>query len=536
MIGVWIRPVKTTDGQRPGESLTAAHQDRLIDKLMPTAPILPPDQRITLTQRRTTRLPQSLFDGADAVLLICNPGSAEKALASLPFGDLWKDLHAAARRRGPVGILSSRVPSRSRALVAIGMLKDKASAFELLTQAGRLWKEIAGGAPRRIAIATIGLEPEQAAAPLEALVAATLAGIAPLPAFKSKRTPPPPPVTITVFHAGKALDLDTTLACHHGNHLARWLTTLPPDVLDCVNYRKALRTLAGARRWRFQFLDETRLKRLGAGAFLAVARANPHRGAGIARLSYRPDGRIRGKLALVGKGICFDTGGINLKPHKSMYSMHEDMQGSAVAVGTLLALTELEVPYDVDCWVALTENQIGPNAYRPQEIVTAVNGTTIQVVHSDAEGRMVLADTLALAARDKPDAIVDFATLTGACVMALTERYSGVFTNRPELRLLLELAGRDSGERVWNFPMDEDFDSDLDSSVADVLQCSMDGKGDHILAARFLSRFVPADIPWVHVDLAASNHRGGLAHIPSEFTGFGVRFATHLLLQKNLIA
>lgn len=502
---------------------------------MPTPQILPAKHQIGLTQRRRAALSASTFDSADAVLLICNPETAEKSLGDLPFGDLWTDLYAAARRRGPVTSLSARVPSRSRALVAIGMHKDRASAFDLLTQAGRLWKEIAGAAPRRIVIATVGLNETHATAPLEALVAAVLAGLAPMPVFKSKRSPAPPPASITVLHAGKPLDLDTTTACHAGNHLARWLTTLPPDVLNCVSYRKALQSLASERGWRFQFIDERRLKRLGAGAFLAVSRSNARKGAGIVRLSYKPKGKVRGRLALVGKGICFDTGGINLKPHKSMYQMHEDMQGSAVAVGTLLALSELEAPYAIDCWVALTENEIGPNAYRPQEIVTAVNGTTIQVVHSDAEGRMVLADTLALAAREKPDAIIDFATLTGACIMALTERYSGVFTNRPELRLLLELAGRDSGERVWNFPMDDDYDSDLESSVADVLQCSMDGKGDHILAARFLNRFVPPTVPWIHVDMSASNHRGGLGHVPSDFTGFGVRFATHLLLKKNLL-
>jgi leucyl aminopeptidase len=161
---------------------------------------------------------------------------------------------------------------------------------------------------------------------------------------------------------------------------------------------------------------------------------------------------------------------------------------------------------------------------------------TIQIVHSDAEGRMILADALALAAREGSDLILDFATLTGACVVALGDRYGGVFTNRDELRPILELAGRESGERVWPFPMDEDYDGELESAVADVLQCTPDSKADHILAARFLRRFVPDDIPWVHVDLAASNRSGGLAHIPTDHTGFGVRFATHLLLEHDVLA
>jgi leucyl aminopeptidase len=241
------------------------------------------------------------------------------------------------------------------------------------------------------------------------------------------------------------------------------------------------------------------------------------------------------QLALVGKGILFDTGGTNLKPHRSMLDMHTDMAGSAVALGTLLALAELKAPIAADAWLAITENRIGPTAYRPQEVVQASNGVTIQVIHTDAEGRMALADTLALAGRTQPRFIVDFATLTGACVYALTERMSGVFTNKPELVPALVRAGVDSGERVWNFPLDEDFDSDLESKVADVLQCAVEGRGDHILAARFLSRFVPNNIPWAHIDLSSATRAGGLAHVNTDITGFGVRYMLDLLLDQKIL-
>lgn len=147
---------------------------------------------------------------------------------------------------------------------------------------------------------------------------------------------------------------------------------------------------------------------------------------------------------------------------------------------------------------------------------------------------MVLADTLALASRGKPAAIIDFATLTGACVSALTDRYSGAFTNRPDWQQAVSRAGSASGERVWCMPMDEDFDHELESKVADVVQCPVDGKGDHIYAARFLGRFVAKGIPWLHVDLAAATRTGGLAHVPGDITGFGVRFAIALLLDQKL--
>jgi leucyl aminopeptidase len=131
--------------------------------------------------------------------------------------------------------------------------------------------------------------------------------------------------------------------------------------------------------------------------------------------------------------------------------------------------------------------------------------------------------------------MIDFATLTGACVYSLTERMSGVFTNRPELAARLVEAGRASGERVWNFPFDSDYDAELESKVADVLQCTVDGKGDHILAARFLGRFVPDELPWVHVDLSSSSRSGGLAHINTDITGFGVRYALELILRQGIL-
>lgn len=497
--------------------------------------LLPAERDIRISQRHAP-LSDSAVQKHDACIVFCDRDHAEARLGKLPFGAIWQRLYREAKARGPVSILSARLTADAVPMV-VALAKASSTAYERLSLAARAWKALSPAPGSKVLVSTQGLEAPHSAAVLEALTAAALAATAPMPVLKSKAPKAPEPPQLTLSGDGPNIDADLTVAIDRGNHLARWLTTLPPNVLHTSSYRKALRDLAKREGWAFSFLDERALKRLSAGAFLAVTRANEHREAGIVRLRYRPGGAgARKKLALVGKGICFDTGGINLKSHKSMYQMHEDMQGSAVAVGTLLALTRLEVPYDIDCWLAITENQIGPNAFRPQEVVRAANGVTIQVAHSDAEGRMVLADTLAIASRDKPDLIVDFATLTGSCVTALTERYAGAFTNRPQWHTTIEKAGRDSGERVWPFPMDEDYDSDLDSSIADILQCSPDSKGDHILAARFLNRFVPEEIPWIHLDLATSNRSGGLAHIPTDFTGFGVRYMAQLLLEQDLLA
>jgi leucyl aminopeptidase len=212
-----------------------------------------------------------------------------------------------------------------------------------------------------------------------------------------------------------------------------------------------------------------------------------------------------------------------------MLGMHEDMNGSAVALGILLAASKMELPVKIDCWLAIAQNHISPTAYKQNDIVTALNGMSIEIVHTDAEGRMVLADTLTLASRKKPDYIIDFATLTGSMITALGDRISGVISNRPELACKAINAGNKSGERIVAFPYEEDFDSDLDSDVADIKQCTLEGGGDHIHAARFLGKFIENDVAWLHTDLSSANRKGGLGAIETDTNGFGVGFGIEML-------
>ena len=494
--------------------------------------VIPPELGIDVSAKPLA-LSEATLARADAVIVLLErKPTQDKAVARLPHAALWRRLLVAHLRSGQdAPVLASRLPNRNHTLVAVGFVKAGASGFERLELAGKLAREVVKPGVARIQLHAGEFKaPAERSAALEAALSAVLAHAAPMPEQKSRPTPPCQVSRIEIAHRASP-EFERSIAIAAGNHLARWFAALPPNVLDSLAYREALQKLARREGWSYRFYGIEQLEQLEAGAFLAVARANPHRGAGIVRLSYKPKSPRKGPsgIALVGKGICFDTGGINLKAHRSMYMMHGDMQGSSVAVGTLLALSRLETGQAVDCWLAITENQIGPTAYRPQEVVRALNGVTIQVVHSDAEGRMVLADTLALACREKPRLVIDFATLTGACVNAITERYAGAFTNRAGLHDWLQSTGRQSGERVWCFPMDEDFDTDLESPVADIMQCALESKGDHILAARFLDRFVDPGVPWVHVDLAPSERKGGLAHVPTEFTGFGVRYAVHLL-------
>jgi leucyl aminopeptidase len=304
--------------------------------------------------------------------------------------------------------------------------------------------------------------------------------------------------------------------------------------LTPAHYRERVRELARARDWKIEEYDFKRLKRMGAGAFCAVAQGSGDKDAAIVHLSFRPKGAKR-RVALVGKGICFDTGGHNLKPAKHMAGMHEDMNGSAVALALLLAVEELRLPVAVDAWLAIAQNHLSPEAYKQNDVVTALDGTSIEIVHTDAEGRLVLADTLTLAARTKPDLLIDFATLTGSMTTALGNRYAGVFSSSDALAALAVGAGRQSGERVCVFPMDEDYESGLDSKVADIKQCTLEGAADHILAARFLKRFT-LDRPWLHIDLSSANCSGGLGAVASDITGFGVAWGAGLLAQWLEIA
>jgi leucyl aminopeptidase len=360
------------------------------------------------------------------------------------------------------------------------------------------------------------------------LLSATLACAFDMPSFRTSRKREANLHQVIVV--GGALDLQAIQIAARANSLARWLTAMPPNKLDAGGYQRLLRELARRHGLKFRWLSEAALKRMGAGAFVAVAQGNSRRNAGIAHLRYRPPRHRAGvDLALVGKGVLFDTGGTNLKAHRGMLDMHTDMNGSAVALASLCALAEQRSPLAVDAWLAITENRTGPEAFVPQDVVSAVNGVSIQVIHTDAEGRMVLADTLALAGRTRPALIVDYATLTGACVVALGERMSGIFVQPPALAAKALAAGEASGERVWNFPLEADYDTELESRIADVMQCTPDSKADHILAARFLSRFVPEATAWIHMDLSAAVRSGGLAHVNTDITGFGVRYTLELL-------
>jgi len=493
-----------------------------------------PDSREIRCTQRLGKVDSKGLEAIDQLLLILPARTPASLWGMLPQG---KKLQALLKKRpaGDVPALQTRLANKRQTLVVAAKVAADSETFGRLTLARKLVAAATTEKAGCLGILVAGFDDDEQVELCKAAVAAALAAGFVLPEFK-KEASPASVRSIRLLGLRQEIDLSRTIAEANGNNLARWLTALPPNKLDAASYAAGLKDLARSNGWQHKCYKTADLRKLGAGAFLAVAQGNDNDSASIVRLRYRPDKATAAPiLSLVGKGIIFDTGGTNLKPFLSMLDMHGDMQGSAVAVGTLLAISELQLPIAVDCWLAITENRTGPSAYKSQDVVTAANGMTIQTIHTDAEGRMVLADTLTLASRDKPKLIIDYATLTGAVLAAITTRYSGVFTNRAEWHPRLKRTGQQCGERVWPFPIGKEFLSDLKSDVADIQQCSAKALGDHILAGSFLAEFIEHDTPWVHVDLAASNHAGGLAHVPTEITGFGVRYTLSLLLDEHIL-
>ncbi|MEN3353954.1 MAG: leucyl aminopeptidase [Betaproteobacteria bacterium] len=477
------------------------------------------EQNPALLMRADTRRPQHL-------LVVLPRLEGIEKLARVPF---ISALQAALKRRKKKldDLCKSPITTEAGqgALVSWAMDDQDKSVFERQTLLRKSLQPLLAENPSEIRIALFGSAAERQAAAGIAVYAAWVNG-ARLPQRK-KKTESEPLKTIRLHGHRDASAFAALRAQAEGNYLCRELTVLPPNELTPGSYRERVRELANAEHWTIEEYDMKRLREMGAGAFVAVAQGSDVDDAAIVRLSYRPRGAKK-KIALVGKGICFDTGGHNLKPAKYMAGMHEDMNGSAVALGILFAASRARLPIAVECWLAIAQNHISPRAYKQNDIVTALNGTTIEIVHTDAEGRMVLSDTLTLAARAKPDLMIDFATLTGSMHVALGDRYSGFFATSDDLIRRALDAARVSGERICVFPMDEDYDDALDSPVADVKQCTLEGGADHILAARLLKRFTD-DRPWIHMDLSGSSTKGGLGAVATDVTGFGVAWGFKLL-------
>jgi len=265
------------------------------------------------------------------------------------------------------------------------------------------------------------------------------------------------------------------------------------------------------------------------GLFSAVARGSIY-GPYLLMLSYTGNPKSKERTALVGKGITFDSGGYNLKPTGHMETMRCDMAGAAAVLYTMKSIAQLGIRKNVTAYLPVCENMISSRAYKPGDVFKAFDGTTVEILSTDAEGRLVMADTIAYAVhRHKPSRIIEASTLTGACVTTFGELYAALLTNNEDLRTLLENASAKTGERIWSLPLDKDYSIGLDSDIADIRNINPERTGGTIAGGLFLERFAK-ETPFAHLDIAGtawlSKERGVN---PKNATGFGVRLLTEAI-------
>ena len=318
-------------------------------------------------------------------------------------------------------------------------------------------------------------------------------------------------------------------ALEEGTNFARDLVSEPPNVLNPKEYVSRLLKLKRLGI-KVTVYNEIQLEKLGMHSLLGVGRGSINESFLVTLEWYGNKKDKKAPLSFVGKGVCFDTGGISLKPAKFMDEMKYDMAGSAVVAGLIQSLATRKAKVNAVGVVGLVENMPGGNAQRPGDIVKAYNGKTIEVLNTDAEGRLVLADALSFTEKKfKPKFIIDLATLTGAIIVALGEEYAGLFSNNDELSDKIFKSGEKVNEKVWRLPLHKNYDKLMDSQIADIQNINYSGGAGSITAAQFLQRFVEKT-PWAHLDIAGMAFSKKAENLnPGGATGFGVRLLNQLI-------
>ena len=330
-------------------------------------------------------------------------------------------------------------------------------------------------------------------------------------------------VNIVSEHKLTAAELSKIQIISDAVNQTRDLVNTPPNLMFPAAMVKAVQSGIKGLGLSLEVWDEKALAKNGFGGILAVGlgSSRPPR---LVKIEYRPKG-AKQHLALVGKGITFDTGGLSLKPSESMVGMKYDMTGAATSFQAVVAIAKLGLPVRVSAWLCLAENMPSGTAQRPDDVIKIRNGKTVEVLNTDAEGRLVLADGLSAAAETKPDLIVDVATLTGAATIALGNRYAGLMGDDEAISLIKE-AAKSSGELVWPMPLPVELRALLNSDVADIANVKIGNRaGGMLIGGHFLRDFVPSTINWAHLDVAgpADNSSAAYGYTPKGGTGVMVR-------------
>ncbi len=318
-----------------------------------------------------------------------------------------------------------------------------------------------------------------------------------------------------------------------GVNYVRDLCNTPSNVVTPGRLAEEAKQIAEEYHLRVEVLDRPDIERLGMGGLLGVARGTVEPPKFII-LEYEGAGKKGRPIALIGKSVTFDSGGISLKPSDNMEQMKYDMTGGATVLGTIKVAAQLRLPVNIVGFLPATDNMPSGTAMHPGDVLTILNGKTVEVINTDAEGRLCLADALSYAARYKPTVMIDLATLTGACVVALGHHAMALMGNDQKLLSLLKRGGEETGERVWELPLWDEYMNQIKSDIAD-LKNTGGRPGGTITAGLFLKQFV-GDIPWVHLDIAGTSWNGDTPrpYIPKGSTGVGLRLLLWYLRHQAL--
>ncbi len=407
-------------------------------------------------------------------------------------------------------------------LVVVGLGPIDVTAEQVRRAIGsaiRLIDALPGAAPHRVTISLETTEPSLIKGAAEGALLgcyrygptkADKPGIGPITLVSPNKKP----------EAKQALELAAATASAV-TQVRDWVNT-PANQLYPETFAEAARTLAKTYKLGVEVWDDKALERDGFGGLTAVGGGSARKPR-LVKLSYAPRG-ARFHLALVGKGITFDSGGLDLKPADGMYTMKCDMAGAASVLAAVAGIAQLGLRIKVTAWAAMAENMPSGSAGRPSDILTMFDGTTVENGNTDAEGRLVLADALAKCSTEAPDLVIDVATLTGACMVALGTNVAGLMARDDETADMILDAAEAAGESFWQLPIPEDAAPKLESEVADIKSMG-DRYGGALTAAAFLSTFVPISIPWAHLDIAGPAFNSGSAHdyTPTGGTGMSVR-------------
>jgi leucyl aminopeptidase len=414
-------------------------------------------------------------------------------------------------------------------LTGLGKQSDSYDPETLRRAAGAATRELAGSASVALAL------PADGVAHLAAVAEGALLGAYSFARYRdAKVAAKSAPVTAIEIVTPLVRDGDAKAAVARAEaiaaavHATRDLINTAPNDLYPEAFADLAKVAVKGTGVKITVLDEKALAAGGYGGLIAVGQGSA-RGPRLVKVAYSPS-RPTAKIALVGKGITFDSGGISIKPAAGMEAMKSDMSGAAAVLHTVIAAARLELPVAVTGWLCLAENMPSGSAQRPSDVITIRGGKTVEVLNTDAEGRLVLADGLVAAVEEKPDAVLDIATLTGAQVVALGQRVSAVMGTE-ELRADVVSAADASGEQFWPMPLPEDLRPGLNSKVAD-LQNISDRWGGMLTAGLFLREFV-GSTPWAHLDIAGPSFNEKAAHGYTPVGGTGVGVRTMLTVLEN---